>query len=59
MGDTGYIRVVHSALQLMGRSVGEPRRPIRQLEAEQKAQLVTILQNLGVLNGSGRQQAAE
>ena len=36
MGDTGYIRVVHSALQLMGRSVGEPRRPIRQLEADQK-----------------------
>jgi 4-hydroxy-tetrahydrodipicolinate synthase len=59
MGDTGYIRVVHTALDLMGRSVGSPRRPLRMLDAEQRAQLVTILQDLGVLGRSASQQAAE
>ena len=49
MGDTGYIRVVHTALELMGRSVGPPRRPLRMLDAEHRAQLVSILQDLGVL----------
>jgi 4-hydroxy-tetrahydrodipicolinate synthase len=59
MGDTGYIRVVHTALELMGRSVGMPRRPLRMLDAEQRMQLVTILERLGVLGGRGAQQAAE
>ena len=59
MGDTGYIRVVHTALELMGRSVGPPRRPLRMLDAEHRAQLVSILQELGVLGRSTAQQAAE
>ena len=59
MGDTGYIRVVHTALDLMGRSVGLPRRPLRMLDAEHRAQLVTILQDLGVLGKSATQEAAE
>lgn len=58
MGDHGYIRIVHTALQMMGRSVGEPRRPIRQLDKAHHDQLRGLLQDLGVLNG-GRQQAAE
>jgi len=59
MGDTGYIRVVHTALELMGRSVGQPRRPLRMLDAEHRAQLVPILRDLGVLGRSAAQQAAE
>jgi 4-hydroxy-tetrahydrodipicolinate synthase len=59
MGDTGYIRVVHTALDVMGRSVGSPRRPLRMLDAEQRAQLVKILQDLGVLGRSAAQHAAE
>jgi 4-hydroxy-tetrahydrodipicolinate synthase len=59
MGDTGYIRVVHTALELMGRSVGPPRRPLRMLDAEHRAQLISILQDLGVLGRSAAQQAAE
>jgi 4-hydroxy-tetrahydrodipicolinate synthase len=59
MGDTGYIRVVHTALDLMGRPIGPPRRPLRMLEAEHRAQLATILQELGVLDRSLPQQAAE
>ena len=59
MGDTGYIRVVHTALELMGRSVGLPRRPLRLLDEEHRAQLVTILESWGLLGAGGAQQAAE
>jgi 4-hydroxy-tetrahydrodipicolinate synthase len=59
MGDHGYIRIVHTGLQMMGRSVGEPRRPIRQLDKAHHDQLRTILEDLGVLNGVGGRQAAE
>jgi 4-hydroxy-tetrahydrodipicolinate synthase len=59
MGDTGYIRVVHTALELMGRSVGPPRRPLRMLDAEHRTQLISILQSLGVLGVPAHGQAAE
>ena len=59
MGDTGYIRVVHTALDLMGRSVGLPRRPLRMLDEEHRAQLVTILEGLGCSVRSANQRAAE
>lgn len=45
----GYIRVAHSALELMGRSVGQPRRPIRPLTEKSLAALSKILQDLGEL----------
>lgn len=59
MGDTGYIRVVHTALELMGRSVGPPRRPLRMLDAEHRTQLISVLQSLGVLGAQVQGQAAE
>jgi 4-hydroxy-tetrahydrodipicolinate synthase len=59
MGDTGYIRVVHTALELMGRSVGPPRRPLRMLDAEHRTQLISVLQSLGVLGAQAQGQAAE
>jgi len=43
----------------MGRSVGPPRRPLRMLDAEHRAQLVRILQDLGVLGQGAAAQAAE
>ncbi len=49
MGDTGYIRVVHTALDLMGRSVGPPRRPLRMLDPEYRTQLISILRKMGIL----------
>lgn len=59
MGDTGYIRVVHTALDIMGRSVGPPRRPLRMLGVEHRAQLVSILRSLGVLEAPSHGHAAE
>jgi dihydrodipicolinate synthase/N-acetylneuraminate lyase len=59
MGDTGYIRVVHTALELMGRPVGPPRRPLRMLDVEHRTQLISVLQSLGVLGAQAQGQAAE
>lgn len=60
MGDKSYIRVVHTALELMGKPIGPPRRPMRHLDAEERAQLVPILRKLGVLpEARSRRAAAE
>ena len=47
MTQRGYIRVAHTALDLMGRSMGNPRRPIRSLAAADRARLAEILRGLG------------
>ena len=60
MGEVGYIRVVHTALELIGRSVGPPRRPLRSLDTEYRAQLVSILRDLDLLPAApAQEQAAE
>lgn len=38
-----HIRVAHTALDILGRPVGPPRRPLRMLGAEDRAKLKTIL----------------
>jgi len=41
-----HIRVAHAGLDIVGRSVGPPRSPIRTLSAEDRARLQSILQTL-------------
>jgi 4-hydroxy-tetrahydrodipicolinate synthase len=41
-----HIRVAHAGLDIVGRSVGPPRSPIRTLGAEDRARLQSILQTL-------------
>lgn len=41
-----HIRVAHAGLDIVGRSVGPPRRPIRPLGSEDRANLQSILQTL-------------
>jgi 4-hydroxy-tetrahydrodipicolinate synthase len=48
MGAKGYIRVAHSACDLLGRPMGPPRRPLRSLGSEDRAQLAGLLSNLGL-----------
>lgn len=45
----GIIRVAHSALDMIGKSVGEPRAPIRNLEGEAATELRAALTNFGLL----------
>jgi 4-hydroxy-tetrahydrodipicolinate synthase len=48
MGLRGYIRVAHAACEILGRSVGSPRRPIRPLDASDRAYLRTLLVKAGL-----------
>jgi 4-hydroxy-tetrahydrodipicolinate synthase len=41
-----HIRVAHTALDIVGRPVGPPRRPLRMLGADDRAKLQAILQEL-------------
>lgn len=52
----GYIRVAHSALDLMGRSAGLPRRPIRPLTEKSLGALSSILRDLDQLPRDGLQK---
>jgi 4-hydroxy-tetrahydrodipicolinate synthase len=45
----GYIRVAHTACELLGRPVGPPRRPIRSLEAADRSYLRTLLVKAGLI----------
>jgi len=45
----GIIRVAHTALDMLGESVGQPRAPLRYLEGEAAAELRAALNNLGIL----------
>jgi 4-hydroxy-tetrahydrodipicolinate synthase len=42
-----HIRVAHTGLDILGRPVGPPRRPLRMLRAEDRARLETILDEVG------------
>jgi 4-hydroxy-tetrahydrodipicolinate synthase len=45
-----HIRVAHTGLDLAGRPVGPPRRPMRMLGSEDRAALKTLLDEAGALN---------
>ncbi len=45
-----WIAYVKAALELMGRQVGKPRKPIRPLNKEEKEELAKVLSELGLLN---------
>lgn len=49
MGAKGYIRVAHSACEVLGRPMGPPRRPMRMLDAADRQELTRLLGNLGVM----------
>jgi 4-hydroxy-tetrahydrodipicolinate synthase len=44
-----HIRVAHSGLEILGRPVGPPRRPLRMLNAEDTAKLKGVLSQAGAL----------
>jgi hypothetical protein len=44
----GYIRVAHSACEILGHPMGPPRRPLRSLGAEDSKHLAGLLKNLGL-----------
>lgn len=44
-----HIRVVHTGLDIVGRAVGSPRRPLRMLPAADRERLKNILQEAGAL----------
>jgi 4-hydroxy-tetrahydrodipicolinate synthase len=48
MGAKGYIRVAHSACEILGHPMGPPRRPLRSLGAEDSKHLAGLLKNLGL-----------
>ncbi|MDP6706368.1 MAG: dihydrodipicolinate synthase family protein [Alphaproteobacteria bacterium] len=60
MCQKSHVRVAHAALPLLGIPAGPPRRPIRELGAEDKAELERLMRACGVLDGeAGTIQAAE
>jgi 4-hydroxy-tetrahydrodipicolinate synthase len=48
-----HIRVAHTGLDLVGRPVGPPRKPLRMLNAQDRAQLQTILAQLAQSDDRG------
>jgi 4-hydroxy-tetrahydrodipicolinate synthase len=59
MGVKGYIRVAHTACDLLGRPMGPPRRPLRMLEPADRAVLAGLLEKAGLLDGVSKRTAAE
>jgi len=49
MAVKGYIRVAHTACDLLGRSVGPPRRPLRMLNSADRAHLHSLLEKAGLV----------
>jgi 4-hydroxy-tetrahydrodipicolinate synthase len=49
MGVKGYIRVAHTACDLLGRPVGQPRRPLRMLDSTDRAHLQLLLEKAGLM----------
>lgn len=49
MAVKSYIRVAHTACDLLGRSVGPPRRPLRMLNSADRAHLRSLLERAGLL----------
>ena len=46
-----HIRVAHMGLDILGRPVGPPRRRLRMLDAEDRAKLKAILDEVGAKTG--------
>ncbi|MGE0873878.1 MAG: dihydrodipicolinate synthase family protein [Burkholderiales bacterium] len=44
----GLVRAMHTALELLGRPMGPPRRPIGMLEGEDRAELSRLLKTVGL-----------
>lgn len=44
-----HIRVAHTGLDLLGRPAGEPRRPLRMLNQEDRARLAQLLEHAGAM----------
>jgi 4-hydroxy-tetrahydrodipicolinate synthase len=59
MGVKGYVRVAHTACDLLGRPMGPPRRPLRMLEPADRAVLAGLLERAGLMDGIGTRTAAE
>jgi 4-hydroxy-tetrahydrodipicolinate synthase len=59
MGVKGYIRVAHTACDLLGRPMGPPRRPLRMLEPADRAVLAGLLEKAGLMDGTRTRTAAE
>jgi 4-hydroxy-tetrahydrodipicolinate synthase len=59
MGVKGYIRVAHTACDLLGRPMGPPRRPLRMLEPADRAVLEGLLEKAALLDGVSKRTAAE
>jgi hypothetical protein len=59
MAVKGYIRVAHTACELIGRPMGPPRRPLRMLEPVDRAVLTGLLEKAGLMDGASARVAAE
>jgi 4-hydroxy-tetrahydrodipicolinate synthase len=59
MGVKGYVRVAHTACDLLGHPMGPPRKPIRMLEPADRAVLANLLENAGLMGGMNARTAAE
>jgi 4-hydroxy-tetrahydrodipicolinate synthase len=59
MAVKGYIRVAHTACELLGRPMGPPRRPLRMLEPVDRAVLTGLLEKAGLMDGASVRVAAE
>jgi 4-hydroxy-tetrahydrodipicolinate synthase len=55
----GYVRVAHTACDLLGRPMGPPRRPIRMLEPADRALLAGLLEKAGLLDRMNTRTGAE
>ena len=58
-----HVRVAHTALELLGRPMGPPRRPLRMLEPRDRAELQRLLEEFGALkratkSGRGHRERA-
>jgi 4-hydroxy-tetrahydrodipicolinate synthase len=42
-----HIRVAHTGMDILGRSVGQPRRPLRMLNGDDRAKLQSVLAAAG------------
>jgi 4-hydroxy-tetrahydrodipicolinate synthase len=49
--EKSLVRCSHTALDLMGRSMGPPRRPLRMLAPADRARLQSMLREIGIING--------
>jgi 4-hydroxy-tetrahydrodipicolinate synthase len=59
MAVKGYIRVAHTACELLGRPMGPPRRPLRMLEPVDRTVLMGLLEKAGLMDGASARVAAE